>query len=220
MIINGINYNDCLEPIRQEVIPPLSPNPCYNPCCVRAVLTVTKLPSVENGVCDLIYRNETDNTFWALNSEGTDWVQVSGSATQVQSDWDVTEDSSPAYIKNKPNLYTKEQVDEMIRRVKGVPHLEVTTDHQTGQVASHTKVISLTYYNLEPNTTYNVDTGAVVWGYYDNRTTFTTGDETTKTINTPNFIETLNNTLKMNSAKVVLSDLKDTPLVTTFIPNK
>ena len=68
--------------------------------------------------------------------------QIVSSIKETQANWTETDTTSPAYIQNKPDVYTKTQVDELLDtkasqddvRFNTVPTVEPTGNPPEGQV--------------------------------------------------------------------------------------
>ena len=63
-----------------------------------------------------------------------------GGSTSVQADWNVTNPDSPAYIKNKPTVYTKQQTDAMVAQERQARQQADTT--LDGKITANTNAIA------------------------------------------------------------------------------
>lgn len=261
----------------------------YNPNN-NIIVRVTTLPPIDVASRTRIYQTP-DDKFWALNSEGTDWVQVSGSGTQKQSDWNVTDTDSvayiknkpeilpkdelenkftklenkveentttlntkvvksvngevpdtqgnvtinlpdfeqvqsdwneeltnnPAYIKNKPDLYTKTQIDDLLSKIKHSPSVSVKTRNETVDGSKRLVVESITYHNILPNTQYEARLINLEPTEIGSSIGVITNNETESTINDSSFINSINDFLKTENVQIDLK-LNDVAQLTTFIP--
>lgn len=77
--------------------------------------------SFEVGQIEIVYTNaQADHTPTDVLSIETYELEMSisvGGGSQVQADWEQEDDSAPSYIKNKPTIYNKNEVDTKIREV-------------------------------------------------------------------------------------------------------
>lgn len=68
------------------------------------------------------------------DSNGDVAIEVSGGGTQIQSDWNQNSSTQPDYIKNKPDLYTKKQIDDKIATKGNVKTVNGVAPDTSGNV--------------------------------------------------------------------------------------
>lgn len=77
--------------------------------------------SFEVGQIEIVYTNaQADHTPTDVLSIETYELEMSisvGGGSQVQADWEQEDESAPSYIKNKPTIYNKNEVDTKINKV-------------------------------------------------------------------------------------------------------
>ena len=76
------------------------------------ITNVNDLPFMASDSVDFFVQNEEPENA----PENTVWIDLDEDSGNeiIQSDWDITDEADPAYIKNKPEIITKEYVDEAI----------------------------------------------------------------------------------------------------------
>lgn len=126
---------------------------------------VHNLAAVPSSAEGKIYFNTQDKKLYYYN--GTKWIALVEAAPNVQSDWNVTDTTSDAFIKNKPTIPTLKNVFGKVK--VGTSTIEADTTQDTLELAAGSNV------TLTPDTTNDKVTISATDTTYSNATTSADG---------------------------------------------
>lgn len=138
------------------------------------------------------------------NENGTlqDFLDGIGTGEVYQSDWNVDNANSPAYIKNKPEVYTKSEVDTRINNVtgntgyqkpaSGIPYSDLSSSVQSALSRANSALQNLSGYSAS-------DVNAL-----STSTKFQSGEEFTTVSNGKVYFKTINNIPIVGSGNITV----------------